>query len=142
MKQKLWDFFCKEIKNLQHFWSQFLPAAELKKNFFSFQFHGAPLYFTDILSYFNLVFTLLFTIECIFKLVSFGPRVRLASISSFSLWGKKSSNKNDNFIHLIMFYDKFKNIFWNYSKFFNEVIMIWQTQIFNLFWLSIQGTLI
>ena len=41
-----------------------------------FQFHGAPLYFTDILSYFNLVFTLLFTIECIFKLVSFGPRVK------------------------------------------------------------------
>lgn len=40
-----------------------------------FQFHGAPAYFTDILSYFNLVFTLLFTIECAFKLVSFGPRV-------------------------------------------------------------------
>ncbi|XP_059097525.1 voltage-dependent calcium channel type A subunit alpha-1-like [Tigriopus californicus] len=38
------------------------------------KFHGAPLYFTDILSYFNLVFTLLFTVECIFKLVSFGPR--------------------------------------------------------------------
>jgi len=38
------------------------------------KFHGAPEYFTDILSIFNLVFTLLFTIECAFKLLSFGPR--------------------------------------------------------------------
>lgn len=46
---------------------------------FFFQFHGAPMYFTDILSYFNLFFTMLFTIECVFKLVSFGPRVRKCS---------------------------------------------------------------
>ena len=51
-------------------------GEKLVSNLLFFQFHGAPLYFTDILSYFNLVFTLLFTIECIFKLVSFGPRVK------------------------------------------------------------------
>lgn len=45
---------------------------------FPLQFHGAPLYFTDILSYFNLFFTLLFTVECIFKMVSFGPRVSVS----------------------------------------------------------------
>ena len=39
------------------------------------QFHGAPWYFTEILSYFNWVFTLLFTVECAFKLTSFGPKV-------------------------------------------------------------------
>ena len=42
-----------------------------------FQFHGAPLFFEDILGDFNMVFTLLFTVECIFKLISFGPRVSL-----------------------------------------------------------------
>jgi len=40
------------------------------------QFHGAPIAFQDIRSTFNLVFTLLFTVECIFKLVSFGPKVK------------------------------------------------------------------
>ena len=44
---------------------------------FLFKFHGAPLFFADILGDFNMVFTLLFTVECIFKLVSFGPRVRI-----------------------------------------------------------------
>ena len=44
---------------------------------FKIQFHGAPEYFTDILSIFNLVFTLLFTVECAFKLLSFGPKVNI-----------------------------------------------------------------
>jgi len=39
------------------------------------KFEGAPLYFMDILIYFNLIFTLLFTIECVLKLSSFGPKV-------------------------------------------------------------------
>lgn len=39
------------------------------------KFQGAPLFFVDILSHFNLLFTLLFTIECILKLSSFGPKV-------------------------------------------------------------------
>merc|ERR1719270_2456606 len=38
------------------------------------KFNGAPWYFTEILSYFNWVFTLLFTVECAFKLLSFGPK--------------------------------------------------------------------
>merc|ERR1719483_1270149 len=38
------------------------------------KFQGAPLFFVDILSYFNLLFTLLFTIECVLKLSSFGPK--------------------------------------------------------------------
>jgi len=38
------------------------------------KFQGAPLFFVDILSHFNLLFTLLFTIECVLKLSSFGPK--------------------------------------------------------------------
>ena len=41
-----------------------------------FQFDGAPMYFMDILIQFNYVFTLLFTIECVLKLSSFGLKVR------------------------------------------------------------------
>ena len=44
----------------------------LKQILTQFQFHGAPLAFTDVLSTFNLVFTLLFTVEAVFKLISFG----------------------------------------------------------------------
>lgn len=43
-------------------------------NFF-FQYHGAPLDYTDVLSDCNLVFTILFTIECVMKLSSFGYKV-------------------------------------------------------------------
>lgn len=39
------------------------------------QYHGAPLLLTDILSYMNLTFTLCFTVECILKLISYGPGV-------------------------------------------------------------------
>ena len=41
------------------------------------QYHGAPLLLTDILSYMNLTFTLCFTVECILKLISYGPGVNL-----------------------------------------------------------------
>ena len=47
------------------------------------QYHGAPLLFTDILSYMNLTFTLCFTVECILKLISYGPGVN-SSISRTS----------------------------------------------------------
>ncbi|XP_040575808.1 voltage-dependent calcium channel type A subunit alpha-1 isoform X2 [Lepeophtheirus salmonis] len=36
------------------------------------KYHGAPLHYTDILSDCNLVFTTLFTVECVMKLSSFG----------------------------------------------------------------------
>ena len=39
------------------------------------KFQGAPLFYVDILSHFNLLFTLLFTIEAVLKLTSFGPKV-------------------------------------------------------------------
>ena len=39
------------------------------------QYHGAPLHYTDLLSDCNLVFTILFTIECVMKLSSFGYKV-------------------------------------------------------------------
>ena len=40
------------------------------------KFQGAPLFYVDVLSHFNLLFTLLFTIEAVLKLTSFGPKVR------------------------------------------------------------------
>ena len=40
------------------------------------QYHGAPLEYTDVLSDCNLVFTILFTVECVMKLACFGPKVR------------------------------------------------------------------
>ena len=40
------------------------------------KFHHAPLWFVDILSYCNLLFTTLFTLECSLKLFSYGPKVR------------------------------------------------------------------
>ena len=40
------------------------------------KYHGAPLYYTDLLSDCNLVFTILFTIECVMKVGCFGPKVR------------------------------------------------------------------
>ena len=41
------------------------------------KYHGAPLYYTDLLSDCNLVFTILFTIECVMKVGCFGPKVRM-----------------------------------------------------------------
>ena len=43
------------------------------------KFQGAPLTYMDVLSHFNLFFTLLFTIEAVLKLTSFGPKVSRAS---------------------------------------------------------------
>jgi len=43
------------------------------------QYHGAPLMLTDILSYMNLTFTLCFTVECVLKLISYGPGVNTLS---------------------------------------------------------------
>ena len=40
------------------------------------KFHQAPLFFVDILSYCNLLFTSLFTIEFGLKVFSFGPKVK------------------------------------------------------------------
>ena len=45
--------------------------------FFHLQFHGAPLWYMDHLADCNLVFTILFTIECAMKLTSFGPKVNI-----------------------------------------------------------------
>ena len=39
------------------------------------QYHGAPLLLVDILSYMNMTFTLCFTVECVLKLIAFGPGV-------------------------------------------------------------------
>lgn len=39
------------------------------------QYQGAPLEYTDLLSDCNLVFTILFTVECVMKLSCFGPKV-------------------------------------------------------------------
>ena len=58
--------------------------------FFSFQYNGAPWGFTEILSYFNLVFTALFTVECAFKLMSFGPKVSPKCRKFKILWMKDS----------------------------------------------------
>jgi len=39
------------------------------------KYHGAPLLLVDILSYMNMTFTLCFTVECVLKLIAFGPGV-------------------------------------------------------------------
>lgn len=50
-----------------------LPKSKIST--FILQYHGAPLHYTDLLSECNLVFTILFTIECAMKLSSFGYQV-------------------------------------------------------------------
>ena len=50
-----------------------LPKSKIPT--FILQYHGAPLHYTDLLSECNLVFTILFTIECAMKLSSFGYQV-------------------------------------------------------------------
>ena len=47
------------------------------------QFHGAPLWYMDHLADCNLVFTILFTIECAMKLTSFGPKVNIKRCQGF-----------------------------------------------------------
>ena len=44
-------------------------------NIFLFQFQGAPLEFSDVLADLNLIFTAMFTVECVLKISSFGPQV-------------------------------------------------------------------
>ena len=39
------------------------------------KYHDAPLFYVDILSYLNLLFTTLFTIEAILKVFGYGPKV-------------------------------------------------------------------
>ena len=39
------------------------------------KYHDAPLFYVDILSYLNLLFTTLFTIEAILKIFGYGPKV-------------------------------------------------------------------
>ena len=47
------------------------------------KYHDAPLFWVDILSYLNLLFTTLFTIEAILKVFGYGPKVRsFVSIAS------------------------------------------------------------
>ncbi len=41
------------------------------------KFEGAPMTYVDVLSSFNLFFTMLFTIEAVLKLTAFGPKVNL-----------------------------------------------------------------
>ena len=41
------------------------------------QFQGAPLEFADVLADLNLIFTAMFTVECVLKISSFGPKVSL-----------------------------------------------------------------
>ena len=40
------------------------------------QFQGAPLEFSDVLADLNLIFTAMFTVECVLKISSFGPKVK------------------------------------------------------------------
>ena len=41
------------------------------------KYHDAPLFYVDILSYLNLLFTTLFTIEAILKIFGYGPKVKV-----------------------------------------------------------------
>ena len=50
--------------------------SKSKKNQIIFlQFQGAPLEFSDVLADLNLIFTAMFTVECVLKISSFGPKV-------------------------------------------------------------------
>ena len=86
------------------------------------QFHGAPFYFTEILSYFNWVFTLLFTVECAFKLTSFGPKVSPTVFNGFS-----RQNLNSNLVHSDNVY------IIQITTIFPLQILIWSTQAILLF---------
>ncbi len=68
-------YHCWRVVTSQPFENFILLLIVLNTILLMLNFHGAPLEFQDIRSSFNMLFTLLFTIECIFKLVSFGPRV-------------------------------------------------------------------
>lgn len=43
--------------------------------FYVFQFHGAPEFYEAMLKNLNIVFTTLFSLECILKIIAFGPLV-------------------------------------------------------------------
>ena len=70
------------------------------------KFQGAPLFYVDILSHFNLLFTLLFTIEAVLKLTSFGPKV------SFSLWHSSKSWILNYFCSFSELFQGFLEYFW------------------------------
>lgn len=42
---------------------------------FFHQFHGAPDFYEAMLKYLNIVFTALFSLECVLKIIAFGPLV-------------------------------------------------------------------
>ena len=85
-----------------------LPKSKIPT--FILQYHGAPLHYTDLLSECNLVFTILFTIECAMKLSSFGYQVNtrfakgkdltLLNILSFLVFGVFEDKKNISEIYL------------------------------------------
>ena len=52
------------------------------------KFEGAPMTYVDVLSSFNLFFTMLFTIEAVLKLTAFGPKV------NFSILPEQSCSLN------------------------------------------------
>ena len=58
------------------------------------KYHDAPLFYVDILSYLNLLFTTLFTIEAILKVFGYGPKVR----SFVSIASRQCKNQVDYFI--------------------------------------------
>ena len=85
----------------------------IDNNIWSFQYHGAPLEFTDVLSDCNLVFTILFTIECVMKLFSFGYKVThyvlwiwLLLSSSWRNFVKKLANHGLFFVYFTVFSSK------------------------------------
>lgn len=43
------------------------------------QFHGAPDFYEAMLKYLNIVFTTLFSLECILKIIAFGPLVCISN---------------------------------------------------------------
>ena len=61
---------CKVIFANKYNWK-----PKLTVNISLFQFQGAPLEFSDVLADLNLIFTAMFTVECVLKISSFGPQV-------------------------------------------------------------------
>ena len=76
------------------------------------QYHGAPLLLTDILSYMNLTFTLCFTVECILKLISYGPGVNftLCCCSVYSISVSMSKTFPVNASLCLIFSPNFSNV--------------------------------
>ena len=86
-----------------------LPKSKIPT--FILQYHGAPLHYTDLLSECNLVFTILFTIECAMKLSSFGYQVNYV-LESLNV------RKSHTFEHFVVC--SFRSI-WRQEKLFLEI---------------------